>query len=346
MRIFALDGSFYKLYRQDIAQLGPEASERLRLVQGFERLRRRGISGEEAAEVLGPSRATIYRWKKRLASSGPRGLEPGSRRPRTVRRPAWSPELVSRVEALRKAFPAWGKESLSPLLEAEGFGVSEATVGRILRHLMDRGVILRVRTRRQKYRRARRMRRFYAQRLPKSCPKPTQAGQRIQIDTLHLGLEPGRWLKHFSAACPVSRWTVADVYDRATSTSAARFLTKVLGQTPFPIEGIQVDGGSEFMAAFETACQNHGIPLYVLPPKSPKLNGTVERMQETWRGEFYEAYDLPTTVTELRPLVQRFQNLYNTYRPHQSLQRQTPARYLQKLLPGVRLPPLVSHVLS
>ena len=49
---------------------------------------------------------------------------------------------------------------------------------------MDRGVILRVRTRRQKYRRARRMRRFYAQRLPKSCPKPTQAGQRIQIDTL------------------------------------------------------------------------------------------------------------------------------------------------------------------
>jgi len=75
-------------------------------------------------------------------------------------------------------------------------------------------------------------------------------------------------------------------------------------------------------------------------------NGTVERMQETWRGEFYEAYDLPTTVTELRPLVQRFQNLYNTYRPHQSLQRQTPARYLQSLLPGVRLPPLVSHVLS
>jgi len=346
MRIVALDGSFYKLYRQDIVQLSPEASERLRIVQGFERLRRRGISGEEAAEILGPSRATIYRWKKRLASSGPRGLEPGSRRPRTARRPAWSTELVSRVEALRHQFPAWGKESLTPLLEAEGFAVSEATVGRILRHLMDRGRILRVRTRRKKYRRARRMRRHYAQRLPKHCPKPTKPGERIQIDTLHLGLEPGRYLKHFSAACPVSRWTVADVYDRATSTSAARFLEKVLAQCPFPVEAIQVDGGSEFMAAFEAACQTHAIHLYVLPPKSPKLNGTVERMQETWRGEFYEAYELPTTVTELKPLVQQFQNLYNTYRPHQSLQRQTPARYLQKLLPGVQTPTPVSHVLS
>lgn len=346
MRIFALDRSFYKLYRQDIAALGPEASDRLRILQGFERLRSRGISGEEAAEVLGRSRATIYRWKKRLERLGPRGLEFRSRRPKNVRRPAWSPELVCRVEALRRMFPAWGKESLAPLLWAEGFEASEATVGRILRHLMDRGVILRAHTRRQRYRRARRMRRFYAKRLPKSCPKPQRPGERIQIDTLHLGLEPGHWLKHFSAACPVSRWTVADVYARATSTSAARFLEKVLEQSPFPIEGIQVDGGSEFMAAFETACQEHGIPLYVLPPKSPKLNGTVERMQETWRGEFYEAYPLPTTVTELRPLVQRFQDLYNTYRPHKSLQRQTPARYLQTLLPGVRLPTSVSHVLS
>jgi len=196
----------------------------------------------------------------------------------------------------------------------------------------------------RRHRRARHRRRVHAKHLSHKHPKPKTPGERIQIDTLHLGLEPGRWLKHFSAACPVSRWTVADVYDRATSTSAARFLGKVLEQSPFPIESIQVDGGSEFMAAFEAACQQHGIPLYVLPPKSPKLNGTVERMQETWRGEFYEAYELP--ITELRPLVQRFQDLYNTYRPHQSLQRQTPARYLQNLMPGVRLPPSVSHVLS
>ena len=45
---------------------------------------------------------------------------------------------------------------------------------------------------------------------------------------------------------------------------------------PFSIKAVQVDGGSEFMADFETACQKSGIKLFVLPPHSPKLKGHVE----------------------------------------------------------------------
>jgi len=158
-------------------------------------------------------------------------------------------------------------------------------------------------------------RRWHAKRLPKKALKPKLPGERIQIDTLHVNPLPGKHLKHFSASCPVSRWTVAEIAEKATSATAARFLEKVVRESPFPIEVIQVDGGSEFMAAFEAACAEHGIDLYVLPPKSPKLNGTVERMQETWRGEFYEAYELPWTVTELRPLVQRYQDAGCGYHP-------------------------------
>ncbi len=345
MQIVALDRSFYKLYRQDIVELGEEAAERLRLIRGFERLRRHGISGEEAAEILGPSRATIYRWRKRLSRSGPRGLERSSCRPHRVRQKSWSPELITKIETLRRRFPAWGKGKLTPLLQAQGFEVSEATVGRVLRYLFDRQRILPVAVRRHRYRRRRRARRWHARRLPKGSPRPSTPGERIQIDTLHVYTRPGYQLKHFSASCPVSRWTVAEIANQATSATAARFLDKVLDDCPFPIEAIQVDGGSEFMAAFEEACANKGIALYVLPPKSPKLNGTVERMQETWRGEFYEAYELPWTVRELRPLVQRFQDLYNTYRPHDSLHKMTPANYLRDVLPGVRLPPTVSKVL-
>ncbi len=345
MRIVALDSAFYKLYRRDIIELGEEAQKRLKLVQSFERLRRHGISGDEAAEILGPSRATIYRWRRRLARSGPRGLERRSSRPRRVRQRSWTPQLIAEVEQLRRRFPAWGKGTLTPLVQAAGFQVSEATIGRILHHLIERRRILPVSVRRRRFRRRRLSRRWHARRLPRGAPKPTSPGERIQIDTLHICPEAGTWLKHFSASCPVSRWTVGDLAARATSTSAARFLEKVMRECPFPIDAIQVDGGSEFMAVFETACNQHGIELFVLPPKSPKLNGTVERMQETWRGEFYEAYELPCTITELRPLVQRFQDLYNTFRPHQSLQQRTPARYLQELLPGVRLPPTVSDVL-
>ncbi len=207
MQIVALDPSFYKYYREDIVVLSSQARDRLRLVASFEQLRDKGISGEEAAQILGKSRATLYRWRKRL-ERGPRHLEPISSRPKRVRKADWSPELVQRVESLRRDFPAWGKETLAPLIQGEGFEVSEATVGRILRKLMDRGVIHRVRYRRQKYKNSRRMRRLHAQRLPKWCPRPTRPGERLQIDTLHLVPAPGKWLKHFSASCPVSRWTV------------------------------------------------------------------------------------------------------------------------------------------
>jgi putative transposase len=48
---------------------------------------------------------------------------------------------------------------------------------------------------------------------------------------------------------------------------------------PFLVKAIQVDGGSEFEAAFEEECQKRNIRLFVLPPNSPKLNGYVERAQ-------------------------------------------------------------------
>ena len=89
---------------------------------------------------------------------------------------------------------------------------------------------------------------------------------------------------------------------------------------PFAVSALQVDGGSEFMAVFETACQAKGLALFVLPPKSPKLNGAVERANGSWRYEFYAVYDLPDTLAELNPLIGGFQHLYNTFRPHGALQ--------------------------
>ena len=52
-----------------------------------------------------------------------------------------------------------------------------------------------------------------------------------------------------------------------------------------------MDGGSEFQAAFEMECQRRELKLFVLPPRSPKLNGCVERAQRTHTEEFYEVND-------------------------------------------------------
>jgi hypothetical protein len=63
---------------------------------------------------------------------------------------------------------------------------------------------------------------------------------------------------------------------KVASTTARRFLSKVIEEVPFPVTSIQVDGGSAFMAVFEQECEARAIPLFVLPPRPP-YNGGVER---------------------------------------------------------------------
>jgi hypothetical protein len=84
---------------------------------------------------------------------------------------------------------------------------------------------------------------------------------------------PGVILKQFTARDIISKWDVIEVRSSATAKTAEEFLCTLRDRTPFSIRAIQVDGGGEFYAQFESACRERGILLFVLPPKSPKLNG-------------------------------------------------------------------------
>jgi hypothetical protein len=101
-------------------------------------------------------------------------------------------------------------------------------------------------------------------------------GDLVQLDTLDLRPSPNVVLKQFTARDMVSPWDVIEVHHRATSTAATLFLDTLQRRLPFQLRTLQVDGGSEFAAVFEQACPQRGLRLFVLPPRSPKLNGQVE----------------------------------------------------------------------
>ena len=286
-----------------------------------------GLSAQQAAEVVGVPRSTLYRWQKAPA--------PKSRRPHRTRKPAWPPALVRAVEELRADNPMWGKRKLAVLLRREGFVVSVSTVGRILVSLMRRGVVAPVPSLRRKPggRRPRSMDERHARRLPKGL-KPSRPGEIVQVDTVFINIRPDKPIKHFTAYDPVAKWTVAGVASRATANRAAGFLDKLLADMPFKVTGIQVDGGSEFMADFEAACKAKSLDLYVLPPKCPQLNGAVERCNGAWRYEFYAAYDLPHRIDQLQPFVDAFAHRFNHHRPHDALDGRTPAEYLTAIGAG------------
>jgi transposase InsO family protein len=285
----------------------------------------RGLTAAEAAQVIGVARANLYRWEGRA--------EPRSRRPHKKRHPAWSSALVTAVEKARDDNPMWGKRKIAVLLRRQGHAASISTIGRILKKLMDRGVVIPVPTLRRKP--GGRRFRFntterYAKRLPKGL-KPQRPGDIVQIDTLFINISADKAIKHFTAYDPVAKWTIGHVARFAKAKAATALLEKLVAEAPFPVRGIQVDGGSEFRAEFEKACADKNLALYVLPPKSPRLNGAVERAQGSWRYEFYHTYDLPDLIHELQPLVDAFAHRYNHHRPHQALGDRTPAEYLASI---------------
>jgi len=341
MQLKALPGTFYRAGRLQPIDLSAEARERLRLLQAWEALRGKGLTGVECSQVLQVPRATIYRWRSRWKRVGPGGLEGGSRSPKRRRCPTWSPALSQAVLELREQY-GWGKDKLVILLRRAGWQVSTSMVGRILCSLKRRGLLIEP-PRRPVSARKRQPKRPHAVRKPRDYPIATP-GDLVQLDTLDLRPLPGLVLKQFTARDVVSRWDVVDVYSVATARTASHFLEALKERSPFPIRAIQIDGGSEFMGEFETACQRNALQLFVLPPRSPKLNGHVERAQRTHTEEFWERYDGDLDLPSLRPALHDWERLYNTFRPHQALKGRTPAEYLAKYHPEAAPTAALSHM--
>jgi len=276
------------------------------------------------------SRQTFYRWKRRFDRHNLASLEDHSHRPHRVRQPTWTPQLAERVLALRQQYPRWGKDKLVVLARREKRRVSTSMVGRILHYLKQRGALYdppRVPVAKRSRRKLRR--RPWAMRKPKFWPLQ-QPGDLVEIDTKELRPTRGLVLKHFTARDVISRWDVVEAHERATSLAAARFLDSLVDRMPFPVAAVQVDGGSEFAAEFELACQQRQLPLFVLPPRSPKLNAHVERANRTHLEEFYEVIPDDWRLPELNRQLRVWENTYNCVRPHQSLGYLTPLEVVQR----------------
>jgi transposase InsO family protein len=235
---------------------------------------------------------------------------------------------VAAVQRLRERYPRWGKDKLVVLVHKEGYQVSTSMVGRIIRRLKDRGVLKEAISNHISARK-REHKRPYAIRKPKGYVIQ-EPGDLVQLDTLDVRPLPGVVLKHFTARDIISRWDILEIYSRATSNTATQFLDKLQRRLPFALRAIQVDGGSEFEAVFEEECHRRNIRLFVLPPRSPKLNGYVERAHRTHTEEFYEVTDSSFDLAELRHQLLEWERTYNAVRPHQSLGYLTPLQFLEQ----------------
>ena len=72
-------------------------------------------------------------------------------------------------------------------------------------------------------------------------------------------------------------------YPRCDQKTAIAFIDHTLSKLPFQVERVQTDNGSEFGTSFHWHLLDKGIDHVKIKPRTPRLNGKVERSHRSGR---------------------------------------------------------------
>jgi transposase InsO family protein len=174
----------------------------------------------------------------------------------------------------------------------------------------------------------------------KRYEKP-QPGHRLQLDVKFLERIPGtqKRLYQFTAIDDCTRIRVLKVYDACNQRTAIQFIDKVVRRLPFRVHVIQTDNGAEFQSQFHWHVEGLDIRHAYIRPRTPHLNGKVERSHRVDDEEFYQLLDKDGITDDIHLFndkLREWEDYYNYHRPHGALDGQTPyERLVAKSRAGV-----------
>lgn len=270
-----------------------------------------------AAEAVGVSRRTAYKWLARFKAEGGTGLVDRSSRPHV------SPSACTRAEVARFELARRQRAPLWRIARDSGRGV--ATVSRYMRRLgLSRLQALEPREPVRRYERA-------------------APGELLHMDTKRLGRihgvghritgdrtrnrNPGiGWEAVHLAIDDHSRVSFAQILADEGAASCVQFLHRAVAYYAalgVRIDRVMTDNGTGYKRAFGAACQELGVRHIRTRPYTPKTNGKVERFVQTSLREWAYAQPYESSLQRTQAL-QPFLHRYNWHRPHSALNHQPP----------------------
>ena len=200
-----------------------------------------------------------------------------------------------------------------------GIKISESTVTRILRaHGLSR--LPKTAPRRA----------LHTKRYAKKVP-----GHHVQVDVKFLRLKDieGKPVKRYqyTAIDDATRIRALQIYPKHNQACAIKFMDYVIEKFPFRISTVRTDRGHEFQARFHWHVEDQGIHHVYIKPRTPQLNGKVERSHRTDQTEFYQLLTYTDDV-DLNSKLAAWESFYNFDRPHISLDGKTPYEVMRSLL--------------
>lgn len=272
----------------------------------------------KTCRYFGISRALFYVWRGKYEREGEAGLI--NRRPCAKAHPrATAPAIVAQVLELRRTYHLGPIRIVWYLERYHQIRVSGATVYRILR----RHGVNRLPTRVGR-------RAVHTHRYAKHVP-----GHHVQGDVTFLSLRraDGTTTRRYqyTAIDDATRIRALRVYSRHTQQNAIAFLDHVIATFPFRIHTVRTDRGHEFQAQFHWPLADQGIQHVYIKPRTPRLNGKVERSHRTDKEEFYQLLTYTGDVDLQQPLAE-WEQFYNYHRPHGAFGGRTPYEALRERL--------------
>jgi transposase InsO family protein len=265
-------------------------------------------SVSKAARRCGIPRSTLYRWINRYKSDDESTLSDKSQKPIKLAKLKITGEIEKLILSIREQHK-FGPQSISThLLRKHNTKLSPPTVWRVLKRCAVKPL--------KKYKRAKTFKRY-------SRPIP---GDRIQMDVMKVRAN----CYQFTAVDDCTRLRVLRLFPSKHAENTVKFLHAVIESFIFPVQRIQTDWGTEFYNdLFQEELITHFIKFRPIKPKSPHLNGKVERSQKTDKAEFYSHLNLKNKLP-LESLLADWEHFYNHKRPHDALYGKTPyERYLE-----------------
>jgi transposase InsO family protein len=272
----------------------------------------------KACRYFGIGRSSFYRWRHRRDREGEAGL--ANKRPIAYNHPKRTrPEIVEQILHLRRTYHLGPARIVWYLARYHGITISGATVYRTLRRHGLRRLPNHV------GRRA-----VHTHRYEKQVP-----GHHVQVDVNFLTLQaPGstRVRRYqYTAIDDATRIRALRVYRRHTQRNAIAFLDHVVATFPFRIHTVRTDRGHEFQALFHWHLADQGIRHVYIKPRTPQLNGKVERSHRTDQQEFYQLLHYKGDV-DLEQRLAEWERFYNFERPHTAFAGKTPYEALRERL--------------
>lgn len=263
---------------------------------------------------FGISRKTFYKWRQRYNQHGDLGLADRARAPHHSPR-ATPRDVVGKILYLRQHYHFGPGKIADYLKRFHSLSIACASVHRILRkHGLNRLPA------NQKHRRhAHRWTRY----------EKAQPGHRLQVDVKFLERIAGtrRRFYQFTAIDDCTRIRVLKVYDACNQRTAIEFIDDVLRRLPFRVHVIQTDNGAEFQSHFHWHLEELDIRHVYIRPRTPHLNGKVERSHRVDDQEFYQLLDRDGIADDIHLFnakLKEWEDYYNYHRPHGALAGQTP----------------------